>query len=153
KSGYWDSGDADRMDDPRANTLRAYLRVLEDTLPETFLLENVHGLAYRGKDEGLRYLLRGVARINRLKRTNYQVRCEKLNAAHYGGPQTRDRVFLIAHREGREFVFPKRTHGPPADTQTVGLESFHTAWDAIGDLPANPREESLAMTGNWADLL
>jgi DNA (cytosine-5)-methyltransferase 1 len=28
KSGYWDSGDADRMNDPRAKTLHEYLRVL-----------------------------------------------------------------------------------------------------------------------------
>ena len=56
KSGYWANGDAARLDDPRADTLTAYLRVLRDTRPRAFLLENVHGLAYKGKDEGMRHL-------------------------------------------------------------------------------------------------
>src|SRR5437016_575979 len=52
KSSYWVSGDALRLDDPRSSTLAAYLRVLRDTKPKTFLLENVYGLAYSSKDEG-----------------------------------------------------------------------------------------------------
>ncbi|HPS79887.1 MAG TPA: DNA cytosine methyltransferase, partial [Thermoanaerobaculaceae bacterium] len=40
KSGYWASGDTKRLDDPRAGTMGAYLRVLRDTLPKAFLLEN-----------------------------------------------------------------------------------------------------------------
>ena len=59
KSSYWVKGDTPRLDDPRADTLAAYLRVLRDTRPRAFLLENVHGLAYRNKDEGLNLLLRG----------------------------------------------------------------------------------------------
>jgi DNA (cytosine-5)-methyltransferase 1 len=41
KSGYWARGDSLRLDDPRANTLTAYLRILRDTKPKVFLLENV----------------------------------------------------------------------------------------------------------------
>src|SRR5262249_45663062 len=33
KAGYWHRGDSLRLDDPRANTLAAYLRVLQDTIP------------------------------------------------------------------------------------------------------------------------
>src|SRR5690606_22852219 len=51
KSGDWANGDAKRLDDHRAGTLTAFLRVLRDARPRAFLLENVHGLAYRGKDE------------------------------------------------------------------------------------------------------
>lgn len=61
KSGYWASGDARRLDDERADTLSAYLRVLRETQPRAFLLENVSGLAYKGKDEGLARILDGVA--------------------------------------------------------------------------------------------
>ena len=38
KSSYWVNGDAVRLDDPRADTLTAYLRVLRDTRPKAFLL-------------------------------------------------------------------------------------------------------------------
>ena len=38
--------------DPRADTLTGYLRILRHARPRAFLLENVYGLAYEGKDEG-----------------------------------------------------------------------------------------------------
>ena len=56
KSGYWATGDAARLDDPRAGTLGAFMRVLEDTLPHAFVLENVGGMAYAGKAEGVAFL-------------------------------------------------------------------------------------------------
>src|SRR3972149_6675366 len=65
KSGYWSRGDSLRLDDPRASTLSAYLPVLEDTTPHAFLLENVEGLAYEGKDEGLQLLLQALETGNR----------------------------------------------------------------------------------------
>jgi len=71
KAGYWSSGDSLRLDDPRANTLGAYMRVVEDTLPAAFLLENVEGLAYEGKDEGLKFLLDRLEQINRKAKSHY----------------------------------------------------------------------------------
>src|SRR5437868_4143357 len=72
KAGYWARGDSLRLDDPRAATLSAYLRVLEDTLPRAFLLENVEGLAYEGKDEGLSLLLGAIEKINRRTGARYE---------------------------------------------------------------------------------
>jgi len=156
KSGYWASGDALRLDDPRATTLTAFLRVLRDTKPRAFLLENVHGLAYNEKSEGLAYLLRGIEQVNRAAGTSYSVSWSVLNAADYGVPQTRERVFLIGSRNGKPFTFPPPTHAPPSEQLTLGegLEPYRTAWDAIGDLPRDPKgEESLAVNGKWGDLL
>src|SRR5580700_11235715 len=73
KSSYWARGDTLRLDDARADTLTGYLRVLRDARPRAFLLENVYGLVYEGKDEGLRYILEGIAQINREAGTNYEV--------------------------------------------------------------------------------
>ena len=154
KSGYWARGDALRLDDPRADTLTAYLRVLRDARPKTFLLENVYGLMYKGKDEGLRHLLDGIEQINREIGTSYSVQYRKLNAVDYGVPQLRERVFLIGARDGRPFEFPEPTHADPDElTLLDDRESWRTAWDAIGDLPAHPNEPGLAMGGKWADLL
>src|SRR5439155_9091811 len=86
KSSYWVRGDALRLDDPRADTLMGYLRVLRDTQPKTFLLENVYGLAYEGKDEGLRHILDGIEQINRQAGTNYKVSWEVINCAEHGVP-------------------------------------------------------------------
>src|SRR6266705_1425393 len=153
RSSYWLSGDALRLDDPRSSTLAAYLRVLRDTRPRSFLLENVSGLAYRNKDEGLRYLLDGIAEVNKQAGTDYSVRWRSLNAAQHGVPQLRERVFLIGSRDGEPFEFPAATHGPMDLQQKDGkLEPYRTAWDAICDLE-DPNDPSLAVTGIWADLL
>ena len=152
KSSYWVNGDALRLDDPRADTLTAYLRVLRETRPKAFLLENVYGLVYKSKDEGLRHLLEGIARINQEAGTDYQVRWKMLNAAHFGVPQTRERVFLIGSREGANFDFPLPTHG----TNNMGLsdqEPYRTVWDALADLPVVPDEPSLEVGGKWGALL
>lgn len=155
KSAYWVNGDSLRLDDPRADTLTAYLRVLRDILPKTFLLENVRGLTYKGKDEGLQYLLRGVELINKECGTNYRVAWKSINTAHYGVPQIRERVFLIGSRDGQTFEFPAPTHTAPEniDLLDYDLQPYRTAWDAIGDLPIRPNEPSLSVGGKWGDLL
>jgi DNA (cytosine-5)-methyltransferase 1 len=157
KSGYWANGEARRLKDPRAATLDEYLRVLEDTLPRAFLLENVHGIAYSSKNEGLELLLRKIREINERQGTSYHPRCEVLNAAAYGVPQLRERFFMIASREGLPFQFPAASFAPPHEDdeqQTVfaDLPSYRTAWDALGDLEP-PEDEALAMRGKWAGLL
>src|SRR5215212_7182794 len=84
KSGYWARGDTLRLNDPRADTLAAYLRVLEEARPRAFLLENVDGLEYAEKSEALHFLLRTVEEINRRAGTSYQPAVRILNAADFG---------------------------------------------------------------------
>lgn len=156
KSGYWSRGDSGRLRDPRANTLAEFIRVLEDTRPRSFLLENVAGLAFTGKEEGLRYLLDEVERINVAKGTHYKVSAQVLNAAHYGVPQTRERIILVGSRNGIEFKFPVGRFYDPENRQEPLLgdaEPFRTAWDALGDLPETADVEETQVRGHWADLL
>lgn len=155
KAGYWSKGDSLRLDDPRAATLTAYLRVLEDTTPAAFLLENVEGLAYRGKDEGLRLLIDAIDGINKRTRSKYRPRFQVLNAAEFGVPQLRKRVIMIAARDGTEFVFPRPTHADPAVAQEdlfSQLPRYRTAWDALADVGPDAGED-LAVRGRWAELL
>jgi DNA (cytosine-5)-methyltransferase 1 len=151
KSGYWASGDAKRLDDPRADTLSHYLRVLRDTQPRAFLLENVPGLAYRGKNEGIQALMRGIDQVNRATGARYSFTYQVLNAADYGVPQVRERLFIVGARDGTQFRFPAATHAE--DGSLLGLEPYRTAWDALGDLPESPNRSDLRMTGKWAELL
>jgi len=154
KSGYWARGDALRLDDPRADTLTAYLRVLRDSQPKTFLLENVSGLAYKGKSEGLDRILAGIEQINTETGSNYLPVWQVLDAASYGVPQHRERVFIVASRDGKTFRFPKVTHGETDDLLAgVDVEPYRTTWDALGDLPQRPDDPALKMRGKWADLL
>jgi len=153
KAGYWSRGDALRLDDPRANTLGAYLRVLEETRPHAFLLENVEGLAYRGKDEGLRLLLDAIEGINKRSRSKYRPTFQVLNAADFGVPQIRKRVLMIGVRDGTEFQFPVATHAETAGSDLFSsLQTHRTAWDALADVRVDA-DEDLAVRGRWADLL
>jgi DNA (cytosine-5)-methyltransferase 1 len=155
KSSYWVSGDSRRLDDPRSDTLTAYLRVLRDTRPRAFLLENVYGLAYKGKDEGLRYLLEGIAEVNRQVGTNYKVHWQMLNAASFGVPQVRERVFLVGSRDGTPFHFPapRFSSNDESDLLNTSTEPLRTAWDAIGDLPSDPDDKALTIGGYWGNLI
>jgi DNA (cytosine-5)-methyltransferase 1 len=154
KAGYWVNGDAQRLKDPRAQTLHAYMRCAGDLLPKVFLLENVHGIAYAGKGEGLDLLARLTKQINRRTGARYELSWAVLNAADYGAPQVRHRFFLVGDRQGRTFHFPEPTHGPVGGRAASGkiLSPYTTAWDAIGGITP-PLDEDLAVKGRWADLL
>lgn len=168
KSGYWHNGDSARLDDPRADTLESYLRTLELAKPRAFLLENVPGLAFNNKSEGLSFLRDRIRLINRRAGTSYSFHAARLNAVEYGVPQIRERVFVIGSRDGTEFEFPKPTHvkPPPVDMTNPrpheptreregDREPCMTSWDAIGHLddPALGEDDDLRMRGKYADLL
>lgn len=158
KSSYWVRGDSLRLDDPRASTLHAYMRCVEELLPEVFVLENVHGISYSGKEEGFQLLHSMTHQINKRAGTNYRLTWKVINAADYGVPQLRTRFFLVGHRDGGEFRFPEPTHAPNDGTEQGELPlsrmmpSYTTAWDALIDYRPPP-DEDLAMRGYWADLL
>lgn len=157
KSAYWIRGATLRMKDPRADTLDHYFRFVEELLPKVFLLENVHGLNYNGKEEGFQYILKRIAEVNARRGANYVPSWAVLNVADYGIPQLRVRFFLIAERSGNKFQFPKPTHAPQEEKQGV-LDAkdkkgkYVTAWEAIGEIPLDS-SQNLKVSGRWADLL
>ena len=155
KSGYWARGDSMRLKDPRSQTLAAYLRLVEYALPEVVLLENVRGLAFANKDEGLQLLTRGLSQINERWGVSYVPHVLHLNCANYGVPQVRERVLILAHRQGKAFTLPPATHAPTDDLESAcgNVEPYRTAWDAIGDLDVDEWPEELDPSGKWAALL
>ncbi len=153
KSGFWARGEAGRLSDPRAATLSGYLRVLEEAQPRSFFLENVEGLGFKGKDEGLRLVRAELDRINVRNGTRYTAFVRVLNAADFGVPQMRRRLFVIGSRDGRRFDFPDPTHyDATTEEGRVRLHPYRTTWDALHDLEA-PNDESLEVRGKWAGLL
>ncbi|KAM3115081.1 DNA cytosine methyltransferase [Phormidesmis sp. 146-33] len=127
--------------DPR-NTLftnfAQWIRFLE---PQAFVMENVKGLLSRRNSEGNRV-------IDIIKRTfediGYFVEVWVLNAAEYGVPQFRERVFVVGNQIGEELNFPAKTHSLDllriSSSQLtifdqIGLSPALSLWDAISDLP------------------
>lgn len=130
------------MNDPRANTLTAMLDVIRETLPKTIFIENVPGL----KREAVDFISQSLYAINQETGSAYSLAVGKLNAADYGVPQTRERLFLIAAKDGAVFSFPKPTHGTASNP-------LNTAGEAIGDLEGEQIPGELRLRGKWADLV
>jgi DNA (cytosine-5)-methyltransferase 1 len=160
KSGQWKHGASRRMRDPRADTLRAYLKVLEAALPDAMLLENVKGITATRKHithkyEGLDVLRSALAQINRRHGTAYTPVALVIDAAEYGVPQHRERVFVFAAREGLELTAPDPSHGLVARSANGRAQvALHTTtWDSIGEFDDPDFDPVLAPVGRWADLL
>lgn len=86
-------------DDPRNHLYKEYCRVVEIVDPEFFVLENVRGLLTLSKG----FFKHDI--IDRFSKLGYNVKFSVLNAADYGVPQNRERVFFVGVKKG-EFEFP-----------------------------------------------
>ncbi len=97
---------------------REYLRVVEMWQPAWVVFENVTGI--RETEGGL--FLRSVQ--EGLDSRGYTVSVWVLNAADFGAPQRRLRLFAIGSRNGATIEAPQPTRKTPVKV-----------WSAIGDLP------------------
>lgn len=109
-------------EDPRNTLFREYIRILNYVKPKFFLMENVEGLLTR--DGG-----RIFEEIKRtFHETGYEFNYVVLNAADYGVPQIRNRVFFYGNRLGIKMT-------PPAAIAGEGTNIPHrTVGNAITDL-------------------
>jgi DNA (cytosine-5)-methyltransferase 1 len=102
------SGRGSFADDSRNDLYEQAIRILRALRPRTFVFENVSGMLHlRGRN-----IAEDVC--DAVTHAGYVARCTLLNAAWYGVPQTRERVFIIAARQdlGVEPVFPPRRFRP-----------------------------------------
>lgn len=57
--------------------------------------------------------------VNALRTLGYVVEWRALNAADYGAPTHRRRLFIVARRDGQPIVWPERTHGEAREVQAA----------------------------------
>lgn len=108
------------LDDPRNQLVFHFVRLVSELQPKYFVFENVKGLTLGKHAEFLSELIAALGNAGYDVQSPYQV----LNAADYGVPQDRKRLFVIGARRGlRVPNYPK-----PHEQRT-------TVWEAIGDLP------------------
>lgn len=73
--------------------------------------------------------------VSRLKKLGYAVQWRSLNAADYGAPTHRRRLFLIARRDGQPIVWPEPTHAAPDKVDDMplfgSLKPYRTAAECI----------------------
>lgn len=119
-------------DDSRNTLVFHFCRLVAETRPRFVVMENVAGMAIGGAKSVLE------AVVSALRDDGYEVRTpvRVLNAAHYGVPQDRKRLFVIAGRVGEILPdYPLQTHVLPSEPNLFGLARCPTVQEAIGDLP------------------
>lgn len=131
--------------DPRNSCVDMYLRAAEKIKPDLILMENVTGLLSLGKGFAKKKLQETLSNLG------YVISYKVLQAAHYGVPQNRWRLIIIASKIGN-FNFPEPTHHADIKPNIAGgkeltfsvsnardlfteLLPSSTVWDAISDLP------------------
>lgn len=148
KSGFWIEEKRNSAD-PNASLLDDYVRVVREARPEAFILENVQGLTYGTHRAQFQRLL------DQLRELGYNPQWQVLNAAEYGVPQLRRRVFVVGRRDGQTFRFPSPTHGgisERVDTSSSERLPFVSARDAIGDLLPGRPEQGELLEGTYEEL-
>jgi len=108
--------------DPRNDLLLVMGTLIEEILPTAIMMENVPGLAQRGKGTFKKFL-------TILERLGYQYRWHVAQMADYGIPQSRRRLVLLAGR-GFEVPFPNPTHARNPQP-TSKLKPWKAVQDAI----------------------
>lgn len=91
------------MKDPRGQLFYDTLRIADKKKPRVILIENVKGMATTNGGRGLKTVLK------ELHSRGYYTHHQVLKASHYGVPQARERLFIVAFRENVPFSFPKPT--------------------------------------------
>lgn len=92
--------------DKRNLLYKECVRVIREALPKTFALENVPGLISMEKGAVVKMICRDLAEVG------YDVSWDKLNAADYGVPQNRIRVFFFGKRND-VMTFDAKGKRPP----------------------------------------
>ncbi|MGA2152871.1 MAG: DNA cytosine methyltransferase [Bryobacteraceae bacterium] len=127
------------FDDPRNHLVYHFVRLVTELRPKFFVFENVKGLTLGEHRQFLHQIIEEFKGLGYKVESRYRV----LNAANYGVPQDRQRLFLLGSRRGMPLPgYPVETHSP--ETLLPGLcSATPTVWDALGDLPEADRFEEL----------
>lgn len=124
--GFSLSGNRDKHD-PRNSLFMEFVRFVRYYNPRFFLMENVTGILSMGTKNG-RFVKDII--FNEFSESGYNVRAFVLNAAEFGVPQSRQRVFFLGLRNDINYNEEKiKPEGFLFGDQQVSIK------DAIMDLP------------------
>jgi len=131
--------------DDRNELVWSFIDWIEALQPQAVTMENVVGM--KTISSTMMDRIGGAFR-----RAGYETKWRVLNAADYGVPQTRKRVFVVALRDDLAMPsewFPSPTHAEtPTSTLTGGrLKEWPAVKDAIGDLAT--KNHGVTSTSRW----
>lgn len=150
KSGFWLEWKREGLD-PDASLLQAYTRVLAEARPHRFILENVYALTYDNKASRPAF----ERLMKEIDDAGYRGIPKVLNAADYGVPQSRPRLFILGvPKDEPAPAHPVPTHGGQWERRASGdAERSHvTAGEALEGLVTEP-ESGEVVGGKYGHLL
>lgn len=118
------------VDGARSGLYRAMVQAIKRTQPRIFVAENVKGLLTKKHSESLERILSDFSALG------YNVNFELYQAANYGVPQSRERVFIVGTLPN------EKPFSPPKPT--LSKENWLTAEAALQDLENTPRSEDFS---------
>ena len=132
-----------KRSDPRNNLVLEMARLIEEMRPQAVMMENVPGLAGRGKPLLNEFL-------KRIGRIGYEPNIEVLQVADYGVPQNRRRLVMLAGL-GYRIPMPKPTHSKYGKGDRA---PWRTVRDVISEMPepitaAEAKALSIFDRANW----
>lgn len=126
--------------DARGTLFQEYIRVLRVLEPKGFLFENVYGITGANSGKAWQEIQEAFRKVG------YNIYFRILDAADYGVPQHRERLFIVGLKEG-EYLFPYPTHGP----DSLNENSYYSAEEAVAG--ANRSDVELGIGGRFGHLL
>ena len=126
--------------DARGTLFQEYVRILEILQPKGFLFENVYGIIGANDGEAWQEI------HGAFKKVGYKIYFRILDAADYGVPQHRERLFIIGLKSG-QYLFPYPTHGP----DSLNQQPYYSAQEAVKD--ADIQNMQVGIGGRFGHLL
>ena len=108
KAGYWVTNEKRNSNEDPRNMIVPYFRVISELRPAGFVLENVESILHPSNKAAVDTI------YENMKSLGYHYSLLKVNAAEYGIPQKRKRVFFLASK--------KEIKLPPAQTMDTITE-------------------------------
>ncbi len=135
--GFSYAGPAKDPKDPRNSLFKNFVQWVRVLQPKVFVMENVKGLL-TGKNHNGEKVIEIIK--SAFKGIGYTVNVWELNAANYGVPQNRERIFIVGNKLGIEISEPPITHYLPSERKMLNgkartLKQAVNVQKAIGDLP------------------
>ena len=108
--------------DPRNKLSETYIELVKTLNPKVVVIENVPNILKMANGIFTKYISES------LESLGYSVIIEKINAADYGVPQKRKRVFFIG--------FKNKNYIWPFEFKNIQSKKVFTCFDALNDLPS-----------------
>lgn len=119
------------LDDDRNFLVKHFIRLVLELQPKYFVMENVPGMAMGEHQNVLKEIFDEFAKNHYQVNTEYKI----LNAANYGVPQLRKRLFLMGAKQGLKLPNYPNIVTKYNQEDNLLLPPTPTVKDAIQDLP------------------